>query len=53
MKLLKVKLEYWLPEITIEASGPRQPVDNGDKTEWSLIRSVIKRVINKHDQTTA
>ena len=47
VKVLKVKLEYWLPGITIEASGPRQPVDNGIKTEWSPIRSVIIRVINK------
>ena len=41
MKVLKVKVEYWLPGITIEASGPRQPVDNGIKTEWSPIRSLI------------
>ena len=47
MKELKVKLEYWLPGITIEAGGPRQPVDNGIKTEWSPIRSLIIRVINK------
>ena len=47
VKVLKVKLEYWLPRITIEASGPRQPVDNGIKTEWSPIRSVIIRVITK------
>ena len=47
MKELKVKLEYWLPGITIEAGGPRQPVDNGIKTEWSPIRSVIIRVITK------
>ena len=33
VKVLEVKLEYWLPGITIEASGPRQPVDNGIKTE--------------------
>ena len=26
-KILKIKLEYWLPGITIEASGARQPVD--------------------------
>ena len=47
MKLLKVKLEYWLPGKTIEASGARQPVDDGNKSEWSPIRSVIIRVINK------
>ena len=47
VELLKVKLEYWLPGITIEASGARQPVDNGNKTEWSPIRSVISRLINK------
>ena len=47
MKLLKVKLEYWLPGITIEASGARQPVDSGNNTEGSPIRSVIIRVINK------
>ena len=33
VKVLKVKLEYWLPGITIEANGPRQPVDNDIKTE--------------------
>ena len=27
MKILKVKLEYWLPGITIVISGARQPVD--------------------------
>ena len=47
VKLLKVQLEYWLPGITFEASGLRRPVGNGNKTEWSSIRSVIKRVINK------
>ena len=26
MKILKIKLEYWLPGITIEDSGARQPV---------------------------
>ena len=26
-KILKIKLEYWLPGITIGASGARQPVD--------------------------
>ena len=25
-KLLEIKLEYWLPGITIGASGARQPV---------------------------
>ena len=29
------KLEYWLPGKTIEASGARQPVDDGNNTEWS------------------
>ena len=47
MKLLKVKLEYWLPGKTIEASGDGQPVDDSNKSEWSSIRSVIIRVINK------
>ena len=47
MKLLKVKLEYWLPGKTIEAGGAGQPVDDSNKSEWSLIRSVIIRVINK------
>ena len=47
MKLLKVKLEYWLPGKTIEASGAGQPVDDSNKSEWSSIRSVIIRVINK------
>ena len=37
---------FCLPGITIEANGARQPVDNGNKTEWSPIRSVIIRVIN-------
>ena len=27
MKILRVKLEYWLPEITMWASGARQPAD--------------------------
>ena len=27
MKILKVKLEYWLPGITMGASGARQPDD--------------------------
>ena len=26
MKILKIKLEYWLPGITIGDSGARQPV---------------------------
>ena len=26
-KILEIKLEYWLPGITIGASGARQPVD--------------------------
>ena len=47
MKLLRVKVEYLLPGITIEASGARQPLDNGNKIEWSSSCSVIIRVINK------
>ena len=43
MKMLKVKLEYWLPGITIEVSGARQPVGNGNRTEWSPVRSVINK----------
>ena len=47
VKLLRVKVEYLLPGITIEASGARQPLDNGNKIEWSSSCSVIIRVINK------
>ena len=38
VKVLKAKLDYWLPGITIEASGPRQPVDNGNNTRGVQFR---------------
>ena len=51
VKVLKAKLEYWLPGITIEASGPRQPVDNDIKTVES--NSVCNHTVDKKNQTTA
>ena len=51
VKVLKAKLEYWLTGITIEAGGPRQPVDNDIKTVES--NSVCNHTSDKQNQTTA
>ena len=41
IKIMKVKLEYWLPGITIGASGARQPVDiRGEVPAPKMMHSV-------------
>ena len=39
------KSSNWIP--VIGQPRDRAPINNGDRTEWSPIRSVIIRVINK------
>ena len=55
---IQCRLDYWLvfkgvaksvnkAEIIVFPHGDRHAINNGNRTEWSSIRSVIIRVINK------